>query len=67
MGGIVNVVISVAALTGVPLYLPIIWTLFSKRQTEYSVITTTLVSLGANAFFKFITPLWGFGLIAQKK
>ena len=61
MGGIVNVVISVAALTGVPLYLPIIWTLFSKRQTEYSVITTTLVSLGANAFFKFITPLWGFG------
>ncbi|MFI3248729.1 MAG: sodium:solute symporter family protein [Rikenellaceae bacterium] len=33
MGGIVNVVISVAALTGVPIYLPIIWTLFSKRQT----------------------------------
>ncbi|MDR0371898.1 MAG: Na+:solute symporter, partial [Prevotellaceae bacterium] len=37
MGGIVNVVISVAALTGVPLYLPIIWTLFSKRQTGKSV------------------------------
>ena len=29
MGGIVNVVISVAALTGVPLYLPLIWSLFS--------------------------------------
>jgi hypothetical protein len=31
MGGIVNVVISVAALTGVPLYLPLIWSLFSKN------------------------------------
>lgn len=63
MGGIVNVVISVAALTGVPLYLPIIWTLFSKRQTGKSVLTTTLVSLGVNAFFKFITPwLFDFSL-----
>lgn len=56
MGGIVNVVISVAALTGVPLYLPIIWTLFSKRQTTGSVMTATLLSLGLNAFFKFVTP-----------
>lgn len=56
MGGIVNVVISLAALTGVPLYLPIIWTLFSKRQTAFSVKTATLVSLGLNAFFKFVTP-----------
>ena len=56
MGGIVNVVISVAALTGVPLYLPIIWTLFSKRQTTGSVMTATLVSLGLNAIFKFVTP-----------
>lgn len=56
MGGIVNVVISVAALTGVPLYLPVIWTLFSKRQTGISILTTTLLSLGVNAFFKFITP-----------
>lgn len=58
MGGIVNVVISVAALTGVPLYLPVIWTLFSKRQTSQSVLTTTLLSLGINAFFKFVTPNW---------
>lgn len=61
MGGIVNVVISVAALTGVPLYLPIIWTLFSKRQTGCSVLSTTLLSLGVNALFKFITPFFGFG------
>lgn len=56
MGGIVNVVISVAALTGVPLYLPVIWSLFSKRQTGKSIITATLLSLGVNAFFKFISP-----------
>lgn len=56
MGGIVNVVISVAALTGVPLYLPIIWTLFSKRQTTGSVMTATLLSLALNAIFKFVTP-----------
>lgn len=62
MGGIVNVVISVAALTGVPLYLPVIWTLFSKRQTGTSVLTTTLLSLAVNALFKFVTPLAGFSL-----
>lgn len=63
MGGIVNVVISVAALTGVPLYLPIIWTLFSKRQNATSVLSATLISLTINAVFKFITPsLFGFGL-----
>jgi len=63
MGGIVNVVISVAALTGVPLYLPMIWTLFSKRQTGKSVVITTLLSLCVNSFFKFITPfLFGLSL-----
>lgn len=62
MGGVVNVVISLAALTGVPLYLPTIWTLFSKRQTGTSTITTTLLSLGVNGIFKFITPLFDFSL-----
>lgn len=62
MGGIVNVVISLGALTGVPLYLPIIWTLFSKRQTAKSVITVTLLSLAVNAFFKFIMPMFGHSL-----
>ncbi len=57
MGGIVNVVISVAALTGVPIYLPIIWTLFSSRQTKFTLLFTTIFSLSVNALFKFITPL----------
>ncbi len=63
MGGIVNVVISIAALTGVPLYLPIIWSLFSKRQTGKTVLTTTLLSLVINGLFKFVSPrLFGFEL-----
>ena len=58
MGGVVNVVISLAALTGVPLYLPVIWTLFSKRQTAFSVLTATILGLIVNGIFKFITPLF---------
>lgn len=60
MGGIVHVVISVAALTGVPLYLPLIWTLFSKNLNGKVIVGTTLVSLAINALFKFVTP-WAFG------
>ncbi len=62
MGGVVNVVISLAALTGVPLYLPTIWSLFSKRQTGVSTISTTILSLVVNGIFKFITPLLGLSL-----
>ena len=56
MGGIVNVVISVAALTGVPLYLPVIWSMFSKRQTGRTLLTVTILSLSINIFFKFVSP-----------
>lgn len=60
MGGIVNVVISVAALTGVPLYLPLIWSLFSRNLTGRVLLTVTTGSLVVNAFFKFISPSFGF-------
>jgi SSS family transporter len=56
-GGIVEVVLTIGALTGVPLYGPPIWALFSRRQTGASVLTITLVSLGINVFFKFVSPL----------
>lgn len=62
MGGIVNVVISVAALTGVPIYLPVIWSLFSKRQTSKTILGVTFISLAINLFFKFVTPLFGLSL-----
>ena len=62
-GGVVNVVISIGAITGVPLYLPVIWSLFSKRQTGHSVLTVTLLSLAVNLFFKFVSPAaFGFAL-----
>lgn len=56
MGGIVNVVISIGALTGVPIYLPVIWSLFSKRQTARTVLGVTFTSLAINLFFKFVSP-----------
>ena len=56
MGGIVNVVISVAALTGVPLYLPLIWSLFSKNLNGRAILSTTVTSLTVNAVLKFIMP-----------
>ena len=55
-GGIVNVVISVGALTGAPLFAPAIWALFSRKQTAFSILCTTLVSLSINVIFKFVTP-----------
>lgn len=65
MGGIVNVVISVGALTGVPIYLPIIWSLFSKRQNARTLLSVTFVSLAINLIFKFVTPLAGLELTRE--
>ena len=62
MGGIVNVVISVAALTVVPVYLPVIWSLFSKRQTARTILSATFISLAINLIFKFVTPHFGLAL-----
>jgi solute:Na+ symporter, SSS family len=55
-GGIVEVVLSTASIAGGALFAPIIWTLFSKRQTGFSVVTATLASLVINLFFKVISP-----------
>ncbi len=56
MGGIVEAVISLGAITGGALFLPPIWTLFSKRQTGRTVLLTTVITLLVNAVFKFATP-----------
>jgi len=56
MGGIVEVVLSVGALTGGALYLPPIWALFSPRQTSRSVLAATLISLIVNSALKFLGP-----------
>lgn len=63
LGGIVEVVLSLAALTGGAMYLPPLWALFSKKQTGKSVLSITIISLLINFFFKFIAPsLLGFSL-----
>ena len=56
MGGIVEVVLSVGAITGGPLFLPPIWAMFSKRQNARSIFGVTIISLAVNIFFKFISP-----------
>lgn len=55
-GGIVEVVLSIAAIAGGALFAPVIWSLFSKRQTAVSVVTTTIFALVINLFFKVIAP-----------
>ena len=63
LGGIVEFVLTLAALTGGALYLPPLWALFSKRQTGISIISITIISLLINVAFKFIIPLaWGISL-----
>lgn len=57
MGGAKEVVLSVAALTGCPMYLPLIWSLYSRKQTGNTTLLTTVVSLIITLFFKFILPL----------
>jgi SSS family solute:Na+ symporter len=55
-GGIVEVVLSIGAVTGGALYMPAIWALFSKRQNGQSILWITGISLGINLFFKFASP-----------
>ncbi|GAA67689.1 sodium:solute symporter family protein [Pseudoalteromonas sp. BSi20429] len=63
LGGVVEVVMTMAALTGGPLFLPPIWLLFSRYQTGKTILITTIFSLLVNAFFKFVSPwLFDFSL-----
>jgi SSS family solute:Na+ symporter len=55
-GGIVEVVLSIAAITGGALYGPALWALFSRKQTGKSILGVTFISLAINIFFKFISP-----------
>lgn len=62
-GGIVNVVISIGALTAASLYAPPIWALFSKRLSGKSILQVTIISLVINLAVKlFATELFGASL-----
>ncbi|USI27438.1 sodium:solute symporter family protein [Alteromonas macleodii] len=57
LGGVVEVVMTLAALTGGALFLPPIWLLFSRYQTGKTILATTAITLIVNFAFKFITPM----------
>jgi len=55
-GGIVEVVLSTAAIAGGSLFAPIIYSLFSTRQTSSSLIFISVASLLVSLFFKVLSP-----------
>jgi len=60
-GGIVEIVLSVGAVTGCSLYGPPIWALFSKYHSGKSILWCTILGLSINVYFKFLSPyLTGF-------
>jgi solute:Na+ symporter, SSS family len=56
MGGIVNVVLKVASITGGALYLPAIWSLYSTRHTGMSLFVITCISLTVNMLIQVVAP-----------
>ena len=59
-GGIVNVVLSIGAVTGCSLYGPPVWALFSKRHSGNSILYITIFSLLINIGFNFLSePIFG--------
>ncbi|MGN6214181.1 sodium:solute symporter family protein [Parafilimonas sp.] len=61
IGGIVEMVLSTASIAGGALFAPIIWTLYSKRQTAISVVTASLAGLIISLVLKlFSVELLGF-------
>jgi len=57
LGGVVEFVLSLAAITGGAMFLPPLWAMFSKRLTGNTALFVTITSLIINAFFKFLAPL----------
>jgi Na+/proline symporter len=55
-GGVVEVVLSTASIAGGALFGPIIWSLFSRRQTAFSLISVSAASLLVSLFLKSYHP-----------
>ncbi len=63
IGGIVEMVLSTASIAGGALFAPIIWTLYSRRQTAVSVVTASLCGLLISLALKlFGNAILGFKL-----
>ncbi|HEX9600698.1 MAG TPA: sodium:solute symporter family protein [Mariniflexile sp.] len=57
LGGIVNVVLSIGAVTGCSLYGPPIWALFSKRHSGKSILYISIISLLVNIGFLLFSEM----------
>jgi solute:Na+ symporter, SSS family len=63
VGGIVEMVLSTASIAGGALFVPIIWSLYSKRPTATTVVTASLTGLLISLFLKLAAPtVLGFKL-----
>jgi Na+/proline symporter len=63
IGGLVEMILSIAAITGGATLLPPIWALFSKRISSASAIWASVLALAISLFFKLVTPaLFGIRL-----
>jgi Na+/proline symporter len=56
-GGIVEVILSIGAVTGGPLLVPSLWALFSKKLSGKTTLNITLFSLFINLIFKIVLPI----------
>ncbi len=57
VGGIVDFVLKIASIAGGALFAPIIWSLFSKRQTTFSTVSATVTALIVNIWFEMLMPM----------
>lgn len=55
-GGIVEVILSIGAVTGGPLLVPSIWALFSRRLSGKATLSITFFTLSINLTFKLFLP-----------
>ncbi len=56
VGGIVEMVLSTASIAGGALFVPIIWSLYSKRPTALTVVTASMTGLMISLFLKLAGP-----------
>jgi hypothetical protein len=57
VGGIVEVILSIGAVTGGPLLVPSLWALFSKKISGKATLSITLFTLFVNLIFKILLPI----------
>lgn len=57
VGGIVEVVLSIGAVTGGPLLAPALWALFSKKLTGKTTLWISAFTLLVNLLFKILLPI----------